>query len=87
MAFNAHNNPIIIIGIVTHCSWSKVQCSDTITDSWLRSGFTINTCDSVYPPPLLRLLLLLSGDVELNPGPITGKHTLIIQHSLIDTLL
>ena len=22
------------------------------------------------------LLLLLSGDVELNPGPITGKHTL-----------
>ena len=77
MAFHAHNDsPIIIIGIVTHCSWSKVQCSDTITDNWLRSGFTINTCDSVYPPPHLRLLLLLSGDVELNPGPITGKHTL-----------
>ena len=30
----------------------------------------------MYPPPHLRLLLLLSGDVELNPGPITGKHTL-----------
>ena len=25
---------------------------------------------------LVLLLLLLSGDVELNPGPITGKHTL-----------
>ena len=42
----------------------------------MRSGFNVNTCDSVYPPPHLRLLLLLSGDVELNPGPITGKHTL-----------
>ena len=51
---------------MTHCSWSKVQCSDTI----------ITTCDGVYPPPHLRLLLLLSGDIELNPGPITGKHTL-----------
>ena len=30
----------------------------------------------MYPPSHLRLLLLLSGDVELNPGPITGKHTL-----------
>ena len=32
----------------------------------------VNTCDSVYPPSHLRLLLLLSGDVELNPGPITA---------------
>ena len=51
---------------MTHCSWSEVQCSDTI----------ITTCDGVYPPPHLRLVLLLSGDVELNPGPITGKHAL-----------
>ena len=31
--------------------------------------------DLIYYLVLL-LLLLLSGDVELNPGPITGKHTL-----------
>ena len=55
----------LLIAIFTHCSWSKVQC--TITDNWLRSGFNIVTCDSVYPPPHLRLLMLLSGDVELNP--------------------
>ena len=76
MAYNSWISLSDNVGIVTHCSWSKVQCTDTITDNWLRLGFTINTCDSVYPPPHLRLLLLLSGDVELNPGPITGKHTL-----------
>ena len=56
----------LLIAIFTHCSWSKVQCT-IITDNWLRSGFNIVMCDSVYPPPHLRLLMLLSGDVELNP--------------------
>ena len=41
--------------------------------------------DLIYYLVLLLLLLLLSGDVELNPGPITGKD--LIQHSLTDTLL
>ena len=57
-----------LIGIITHCSWSKVHCTDTVTDSnWLQS-FALES-DTVYPPLHLRLLLLLSGDVELNPGP------------------
>ena len=34
-----------------------------------------SSSDLIYYLVLL-LLLLLSGDVELNPGPITGKHTL-----------
>ena len=32
-----------------------------------------SSSDLIY---YLVLLLLLSGDVELNPGPTTGKHTL-----------
>ena len=33
-----------------------------------------NNCMNLF----LYLLLLLSGDIELNPGPITGKITLLI---------
>ena len=29
----------------------------------------------------LLFLLILSGDIELNPGPITGKHYIIHEHS------
>ena len=29
----------------------------------------------------LLFLLILSGDIELNPGPITGKHNIIHEHS------
>ena len=36
-----------------------------------------SSSDLIYYLVLL-LLLLLSGDVELNPGPITGKHILNI---------
>ena len=60
------------IGIIIHCSWSKVHCTDIVTDiNWLQS--VALESDTVYPPPHLRLLLLLSGDVEINPGPIIGK--------------
>ena len=61
-----------------HCLQSLVLFIATIGSS----------SDLIYYLVLL-LLLLLSGDVELNPGPITGKHTYIhlIQHSVTDTLL
>ena len=48
-----------------HCLQSLVLFIATIGSS----------SDLIYYLVLL-LLLLLSGDVELNPGPITGKHTL-----------
>ena len=37
---------------------------------------TIGSSSDLFYYLVLHLLLLLSGDVELNPGPITGKHTL-----------
>ena len=49
-----------------------MHCTDTVTDiNWLQS--VVLESDTVYPPPHLRLLLLLSGDIELNPGPIIGE--------------
>ena len=76
---------IIIIGVVIHCYWSKVQCASTghtITDSsYLQSilpGSDISSSDVFYSSVYLINLLLLSGDVELNPGPLTGKHVLVI---------
>ena len=55
----------IITGTVMNCLQSLVLFIATIGSS----------SDLIYYLVLL-LLLLLSGDVELNPGPITGKHTL-----------
>ena len=54
----------IITGTVMNCLQSLVLFIATIGSS----------SDLIYY--LVLLLLLLSGDVELNPGPITGKHTL-----------
>ena len=53
---------------------------DTVTDiNWSSSvvlpGGTVNLIYLIHYL-IVCLLLLLSGDVELNPGPITGKHTL-----------
>ena len=78
-----------LIGIIIHCSWSKVRCTDTVTDiNWLQS--VALESDTVYPPPHLRLLLLLSGDVELNPGPTIAfnveKPPPPPLHSLIESL-
>ena len=72
-----------MIGLVVHCYWSKVQCTstDTFDSSYLQSillGSDIGSSDVFYSLVYLYMyLLLLSGDVELNPGPISGKHTLI----------
>ena len=48
-------------------------------------GGTANLIYQIYYL-IVFFLLLLSGDVELNPGPITGKYHLT-QHSLTDALL
>ena len=52
---------------------------DNFSDRLLNSGI-ITTMQSVFLPEdisdlfvFLLLLLLLSGDIELNPGPRTGK--------------
>ena len=52
---------------------------DNFSDRLLNSGI-ITTMQSVFLPEdnsdlfiFLPLLLLLSGDIELNPGPRTGK--------------
>ena len=65
---------------------------DTVTDmNWSSSvvlpGGTINLIYLIHYL-IVCLLLLLSGDVELNPGPITGKHTLnttLINSYMINT--
>ena len=43
-----------------------------------------SSSDLIYYLVLL-LLLLLSGDVELNPGPITGKHILMLILTILFT--
>uniref|UniRef100_A0A1X7SQR2 CARD domain-containing protein n=1 Tax=Amphimedon queenslandica TaxID=400682 RepID=A0A1X7SQR2_AMPQE len=53
---------IITVTVMIHCLQSLVLCIATIGSS----------SDLIYYLVLL-LLLLLSGDVELNPGPITGN--------------
>ena len=52
---------------------------DNFIDRLLNAG-TVTTMQSVFLPKdnsnllaFLPLLLLLSGDIELNPGPRTGK--------------
>ena len=52
---------------------------DNFSDRLLNAG-TVTTMQSVFLPEdnsdlfvFLPLLLLLSGDIELNPGPRTGK--------------
>ena len=60
----------------------QVQCTigNTVTDMIWSSSVVLpgGTLNLIYLIHYLIgcLLLLLSGDVELNPGPITGKHTL-----------
>ena len=58
---------ILLLDIITHCYWSQVQCNTDIysLQSVVLPGATIN----LIILSIVRLLLLLSGDVELNPGP------------------
>ena len=73
---------LYIIGVIAHCYWSKAQCTNTdhTDSSYLLQSIVpvsdISSSDVFYSLVYLIYLLLLSGDVELNPGPITGKHTL-----------
>lgn len=66
---------------VGHCYWSKVQCTSVIVSlsqivfaGILGSCNIIDTFDVIHGLGYLMLLILLSGDIELNPGPVTGKH-------------
>ena len=77
----------IFTGILLLGNCYQVQCTTgvTVTDTnYLQSvvlpgGSSSNLIyNDLYLIVCLRMLLLLSGDVELNPGPITGKHTLNI---------
>ena len=56
-----------ILDIITYCYLSQVQCNTDIYSltSVVMPGATIN----LIILSIVRLLLLLSGDVELNPGP------------------
>ena len=56
-----------ILDVITYCYLSQVQCNTDIYSlpSVVLPGATIN----LIILPIVRLLLLLSGDVELNPGP------------------
>ena len=71
----------IFTGILLLGNWYQVQCTTgvTVTDTnYLQSvvlpgGSSSNLIyNDLYLIVCLRMLLLLSGDVELNPGPITG---------------
>ena len=75
----------IFTGILLLGNCYQVQCTTgvTVTDTnYLQSvvlpgGSSSNLIyNDLYLIVCLRMLLLLSGDVESNPGPITGKHTL-----------
>ena len=61
----------IFTGILLLGNCYQVQCTTGTTASPGGSSYSPN----YYSLACLRMLLLLSGDVELNPGPITsGKH-------------
>lgn len=62
---------ILLAGVIaSYYSKVKDTSGDTVhAINWLQS--IPNNCISLY----LFFLLLLSGDIELNPGPMTGKHT------------
>ena len=78
-------NGSIFTGILLLGNCYQVQCTTgvTVTDmNYLQSvvlpgGSSSNLIyNDLYLIVCLCMLLLLSGDVELNPGPMTGKHTL-----------
>ena len=79
----------IFTGILLLGNCYQVQCTTgvTVTDTnylqlvVLPGGSSSNLIyNDLYLIVCLRMLLLLSGDVELNPGPITGKYTLVLYY-------
>ena len=79
----------IFTGILLLGNCYQVQCTTgvTVTDTnYLQSVVLPGSSSSnliyndLYLIVCLRMLLLLSGDVELNPGPTTGKYTLVLYY-------
>ena len=76
----------MLLDIVTHCYWSQVQCNTDIysLQSVVLPGATIN----LIILSIVRLLLLLSGDIELNPGPtIYDRPTMPLLIQWLDPLV
>ena len=67
----------IFTGILLLDNCYQVQCTTGATA--LPGGNSFNP--KYYSLACLRMLLLLSGDVELNPGPTTGKHVHLVGDS------
>ena len=78
----------IFTGILLLGNCYQVQCTTgvTVTDTnyfQLPGGSSSSLIyNDLYLIVCLRMLLLLSGDVELNPGPIRGNHMPL--HALIN---
>ena len=51
-----------------------MSLSQLVLAGVLGSCNIIDTSDVVHGLGYLMLIILLSGDIELNPGPVTGKH-------------
>ena len=76
---------IMFLGFITHFLWTN-KVIPTISDTTCGNSVAGTNCfqsmalgphffssSFIYRSIFLLLLLILSGDVELNPGPITGK--------------
>ena len=59
------------LGIIAHCTTGMNWFKSLVLRAAANSSHLvyISYCFCIF------LLLLLSGDIELNPGPITGKET------------
>ena len=58
-----------------------IDISEWMESLW--SGGPVDECSGnlIFSLVLFLLLLILSGDIELNPGPITGKHNTMHEDS------
>ena len=63
------------IGLWNCCKWlCYVGKSSTLKGGWvLGRSREKNKRTTIYLILFLSVLLILSGDVELNPGPVTGN--------------
>uniref|UniRef100_A0A1X7V9E3 NACHT domain-containing protein n=1 Tax=Amphimedon queenslandica TaxID=400682 RepID=A0A1X7V9E3_AMPQE len=64
---------ILMIPLTCNFNYHQVQCNTDV--NYLQSVALSKglSCNDLYLTVCLRKLLLLSGDVELNPGPLTGQ--------------
>ena len=63
------------IGLWNCCKWPcNVGKSSTLKGGWVLGRLREkNKRTTIYLILFLSVLLILSGDVELNPGPVTGN--------------